>query len=55
MIVGNMSPSEIAFALDIEQAVIIETSECIFQKLKVSDFQSAAETATKLKLVKTEL
>lgn len=55
MIVGNMSPSEIAFALDVGQSVVTETSESIFRKLEVSDSKSATEVAAKLKLVKTEL
>lgn len=54
MIVGNMSMSEIAFALDVEPLVVIEASEDIFHKLEVSDSSSAAEIAAKLKLVKLE-
>jgi DNA-binding NarL/FixJ family response regulator len=55
MIVGNMSTSEIAFALDVEQPVVIKTSESIFCKLGVGDSKSATEIAVKLKLVKLEL
>lgn len=54
MIVGNMSMSEIAFALDVEPLVVIEASEDIFHKLEVSDSSSAAEIAAKLNLVKLE-
>lgn len=54
MIVGNMSASEIAFALDVEQSAVIETSENIFCKLGASDAKSATEIATKLNLVKLE-
>lgn len=54
MIVGNMSPSEIAFALDVELPTVVETSENIFNKLKVRDARSAIEIALKLNLVKLE-
>lgn len=54
MIVGNMSMSEIAFALDVEPLVVIEASENIFNKLEVGDSRSAAEIAAKFKLVKLE-
>ncbi len=54
MIVGNMSPSEIAFALDVEQSVVIETSKSIFEKLGARDAKSAAEIATKLGVIKLE-
>ena len=54
MIVGNMSASEIAFALDVEQSAVIETSENIFCKLGASDAKSATEIAAKLNLVKLE-
>jgi DNA-binding NarL/FixJ family response regulator len=55
MIVGNMSTSEIAFALDVEQSVVIEASENIFTKLGASDAKSATEIAAELKLVKLKL
>jgi DNA-binding NarL/FixJ family response regulator len=55
MIVGNMSVSEIAFALDVEKSVIDKTRENIFGKLRVHDSSSASEIAAKLKLVNTEL
>lgn len=54
MTVGNMSASEIAFALDVDPSVVIATSEKIFLKLGVSDARSAAEIAAKLNLVKLE-
>lgn len=55
MIVGNMSPSEIAFALDVEQSAVIETSEDIFGKLGASDVRSATDIAAKLNLLKLKL
>jgi hypothetical protein len=42
-------------ALDVEQSVVIEASESIFNKLKVSDSKSAIEIAVKFELVKLEL
>lgn len=54
MIVGNMSPSEIAFALDVDRSVVIATSEKIFCKLGVSDARSATEIAARLNLVRLE-
>lgn len=55
MIVGNMSSSEIAFALDVEVSVVSETSENIFHKLGATDSMSATEIATKFKLIKLKL
>lgn len=54
MIVGNMSASEIAFALDVEQSVVVEASENIFGKLGATDTKSVNEIAIKLNLVKLE-
>lgn len=54
MIVGNMSATEIAFALDVELSAVIETRENIFFILGASDARSATEIATKLNLVKLE-
>ncbi|MFN0138706.1 MAG: hypothetical protein ACKVQW_01300 [Pyrinomonadaceae bacterium] len=54
MTVGNMSASEIAFALDVDRSVVIATSEKIFHKLGVSDARSATEIAAKLELLRLE-
>lgn len=54
MIVGNMSASEIAFALDVDRSVVAATSERIFHTLGVSDAGSAIEIAEKLNLVQLE-
>jgi DNA-binding NarL/FixJ family response regulator len=55
MIVGGMSNKEIAFALDISENTVKTHARNIFDKLGVSDRTSAATTAIKRGLVRTNL
>ena len=55
MIVGGMSNKEIAFALDISENTVKTHTRNIFDKLGVSDRTSAATTAIKRGLVRTDL
>jgi len=55
MIVGGMSNKEIAFALDISENTVKTHARNIFDKLGVSDRTSAATTAIKRGLVRTDL
>lgn len=55
MIVGGMSNKEIAFALDISENTVKTHTRNIFDKLRVSDRTSAATTAIKRGLVRTDL
>ena len=55
MIVGGMSNKEIAFALDISENTVKTHARNIFEKLGVSDRTSAATTAIKRGLVRTNL
>jgi len=55
MIVGAMSNKEIAFALDISENTVKTHTRNIFDKLGVSDRTSAATTAIKRGLVRTDL
>jgi len=55
MIVGGKSNKEIAFALDISENTVKTHARNIFDKLGVSDRTSAATTAIKRGLVRTDL
>jgi len=55
MIVGGMSNKEIAFALDISENTVKTHASNIYDKLGVSDRTSAATTAIKRGLVRTDL
>ena len=55
MIVGGMSNKEIAFALDISENTVKTHTRNIYDKLGVSDRTSAATTAIKRGLVRTDL
>jgi len=55
MIVGGMSNKEIAFALDISENTVKTHASNIFDKLGVSDRTTAATTAIKRGLVRTNL
>jgi len=55
MIVGGMSNKEIAFALDISENTVKTHTRNIFDKLGVSDRTTAATTAIKRGLVRTNL
>jgi two-component system NarL family response regulator len=55
MIVGGMSNKEIAFALDISENTVKTHARNIFDKLGVSDRTSAATTAIRRGLVRTDL
>ena len=55
MIVGGMSNKEIAFALDVSENTVKTHAKNIFEKLGVSDRTSAATTAIKRGLVRTNL
>ena len=55
MIVGGMSNKEIAFALDVTENTVKTHAKNIFEKLGVSDRTSAATTAIKRGLVRTNL
>jgi DNA-binding NarL/FixJ family response regulator len=55
MIVGGMSNKEIGFALDISENTVKTHARSIFDKLGVSDRTSAATTAIKRGLVRTDL
>jgi DNA-binding NarL/FixJ family response regulator len=55
MIVGGMSNKEIAFALDISENTVKTHTRNIFDKLGVSDRTSAATTAIRRGLVRSDL